>query len=93
MKQDQTFSKALEAVKKGYRIQRKGWNGKDMWIIYQPGGYVIANKNDAKGLGIPIGTNLTFLPFLLMKTADNCYVPWLASQTDILSDDWIILDK
>lgn len=93
MKENQTFSKALEAVKKGYRIQRKGWNGKDMWVVYQEGGRIIANEKVAKELHTPFGSNVKFLPYLLMKTAGNHYVPWLASQTDLLIDDWTIFDK
>jgi hypothetical protein len=31
------------------------------------------------------------LPYITMKTADNKIVPWLASQTDILADDWSVL--
>lgn len=38
------------------------------------------------------GTTLPLLPFILMKTADNCYVPWLASQTDILAEDYSIVN-
>ena len=30
-------------------------------------------------------------PYIQMKTADNKVVPWLASQTDILSDDWSVV--
>ncbi|MFI3322595.1 MAG: MW1434 family type I TA system toxin [Rikenellaceae bacterium] len=33
----------------------------------------------------------TFHPFIAMKTADNHFVPWLASQTDILSEDWMVI--
>lgn len=93
MKENQSFSKALEAAKKGHRIQRKGWNGKGMWLSYQKGGRVVVDERVSKELYVPVGSHVQFLPFLLMKTADNCYVPWLASQTDLLSDDWNILDK
>jgi len=33
----------------------------------------------------------TYLPFLMMKTADDKFVPWLASQTDILAEDWSVI--
>lgn len=84
------FSKALEAVKAGRKIRRKAWNGTGMFIVYQkgyPDGIAI-NKNTSDALGEPEGTICKFLPYLLFKTAQGPFVPWLASQTDILSDDW-----
>ena len=81
---DLTFSNALEALKKGKHVYRKGWNGKGMYIFIAGGNDIISNwiytngKND----------NFPLLPFIAMKTADNKVVPWLASQTDILAEDW-----
>lgn len=37
-------------------------------------------------------TSATLLPWIGMKTADNKFVPWLASQTDVLAEDWMILN-
>lgn len=84
------FSDALQNVKSGLKISRFGWNGKGMYLVYQkayPQGIPI-NKNTAEATGIPEGTVCRFLPYLMMKTADDSFVPWLASQTDILADDW-----
>lgn len=75
-----TFGLAIEALKKGLKVARKGWNGKDMWLDLVP-----ADKYEA----LRISNGL--LPWIGMKTADNCFVPWLASQTDMLSDDWEIV--
>lgn len=76
------FSDALQDLKNTHRIWRKGWNGKGMYLI----------------LFSPVAENLEILsvynvkyplaPFIIMKTADNMHVPWLASQTDILANDW-----
>lgn len=66
------FSIAIEELKAGMRVARKGWNGKGMWIKIQ--------KPD-------LHSKMT-LPYIYMKTADGHLVPWLASQTDILSSDW-----
>ena len=88
-----SFSKALEAVKSGKKICRQGWNGKGMWVAMQKG-YpegVKANKNSQEAYGVAEGTIIKVLPYLAMKTADDAFVPWLASQTDILAEDWIIL--
>lgn len=88
------FGKALEALKAGRRVARAGWNGKGMWLSYQKGypeGIAI-NANTAEATGIPQGTVCRFLPYLMMKTVDNSFVPWLASQTDVLAEDWSVVD-
>lgn len=87
------FSKALLEAKAGRKIQRAGWNGKGMFVTYQkgyPDGIPI-NANTAEALGIPQGTVKKFLPYLMMQTAQGDFVPWLASQTDILAEDWMSL--
>lgn len=66
------FSQALMALKKGQQICRKGWNGKGMFIMLQ--------KTTAK-------SKMT-LPYIFMSTADGDLVPWVASQSDLLADDW-----
>lgn len=84
------FGQALELLKSGRRVSRAGWNGKGMWLAYQrgyPEGIAI-NKNTADATGLAEGTVCKFLPYLIMRTAQGDFVPWLASQTDILADDW-----
>ena len=90
------FGKALEHAKEGYRVARFGWTGKGMWISYSPGHAALpapnlwsrANQEFAKSQG---GT-AEVLPCLTMKTADNkILMGWLASQTDMLADDWVVL--
>ncbi len=91
---DSSFSWALRRLKEGLKVSRDGWNGKGMWLAYQagyPAGIPI-NKNTATATGIPEGTVCKFLPYIMMKTADGSFVPWLASQTDLLSDDWDIVE-
>lgn len=82
-----SFSTALELLKQGQKICRKGWNGKGMWLSYldpyHNNQFSITEKDGAEG---------TFSPYIGMKTADNKYVPWLASQTDLLADDWMIAE-
>ncbi|HEY9474559.1 MAG TPA: DUF2829 domain-containing protein [Mycobacteriales bacterium] len=84
------FADALRAVKAGSRITRDGWNGRGMYVVYQagyPDGIPI-NANTATATGIPQGTVCRFRPYLMMRTVDGDFVPWLASQTDLLADDW-----
>jgi hypothetical protein len=70
-----SFEDALRALKKGNRICREGWNGKDMWLKLQT----------------PDANSKMTLPYIYMRTVQADLVPWLASQTDILSEDWQIL--
>ncbi len=89
------FSKALSSVKNGAKIQREGWNGKGMYVVYQkgyPSGIPI-NKNTAEALHADEGTICKFLPYLMMKTANGEFVPWLASQTDILASDRVVTNE
>lgn len=68
------FGQALEALKAGYKVNRKGWNGKGMYLgIIEGGGF-------RDGFRVQ--------DFIYMKTADDKIVPWLASQSDMLAEDW-----
>lgn len=69
------FSEALEELKKGFSIQRVGWNGKGMWIALQT----------------PDRNSKMTRPYIYMSTVDHDLVPWVASQTDLLADDWKLL--
>jgi hypothetical protein len=69
------FETALVALKDGFRVYRYGWNGRNMWIKMQK----------------PTTKSMMTLPYIFMKTAGNDLVPWLASQTDLLSEDWEIV--
>ncbi len=84
------FGEALAALKQGAHISRAGWNGKGMWLAYQPGypDGIAINANTAKATGLEQGTLCKFLPYIMMKTAGGEFVPWLASQTDVLGEDW-----
>lgn len=77
------FGYALDALRKGNRVSRSGWNGKGMWLRLVEN-YQIGHD--------PHITGLKLLPWIGMKTADGSFVPWLASQTDILSTDWEVLE-
>jgi hypothetical protein len=81
---------AIAAMKAGNKVARAGWNGKGMWLAYQrgyPEGIAI-NSNTALATGIPEGTLCKFLPYVMMRTAQGDFVPWLCSQTDLLAEDW-----
>lgn len=89
------FGQAIEKLKEGKKVTRKGWNGKGMYLWLKPSAVIksewcrdrflidICNQNggECKALGT-----------ICMKTADNCVLTgWLASQTDMLSEDWEVV--
>ena len=91
------FGQALDALKNGAYITRKGWNGKDMFLWLKRG-TVIREEwcHDATLLKLAMenGGTIEALPTICMKTADNKVLTgWLASQTDMLSNDWEIYFK
>lgn len=87
------FGQAIEAAKQGKKITRRGWNGKGMWVIYRSGyTEVPCNKTTADTVGIPEGTLFKVRPYLQMKCADDTFQMWLASQSDILAEDWEIVE-
>ena len=83
------FGMAIEALKMGHKVQRSGWNGKDMYlVILDP---ARDNLMTLSVSCVEATRELALQPFIVMKTVDNTYVPWLALQTDILAEDWGII--
>ena len=89
-----SFGLAIEAMKKGHRVARKGWNGKNMSVAYQKGypDGIPCNKNTAEAWGMKEGELFKCRPYLQMRCADGTFQMWLASQSDILADDWYIVE-
>lgn len=86
-----TFGLAVEALKKGYKVARAGWNGKGMFLFLVQGSTFKVNRPPLLGI-YPEGTEVNYCPHIDMKTADDKVVPWLASQTDVLAEDWEIVE-
>ena len=84
------FGAALENLKLGAKIERAGWNGKGMFLFLVPGSSFEVNRAPLLGI-YPAGTVIDYCPHIDMKTADNKVVPWLASQTDVLANDWAVV--
>lgn len=99
-----TFGEVIPAIKAGKRAFRTGWNGKDMWIAYSPGSVIEkpeqfwspANQNylrrlQSRSVTQPVGVRV--LPCITMKTASGeILMGWLASQTDMLAEDWMVVE-
>ena len=81
------FSIALIALKAGEKVARAGWNGKGMFIFLVPGSVFQVSRPPLLGI-YPEGTTVRYHAHIDMKTADGMVVPWLASQTDMLAEDW-----
>jgi hypothetical protein len=88
------FGLAIESLKKGFRVARFGWNGKNMFLFYNPGSHITVQEGRPLAASIPVGTPVDCRPYIMMKTADEqlTIVPWLASQSDMLADDWFIVE-
>lgn len=97
-----SFGHAVAAMKVGHKVARAGWNGKGMWLYLVPANSYPAqtqaakeywkdkqppqDENNVSAVMVPYGA------YIAMKTAQENVVPWLASQTDVLADDWSIVE-
>jgi len=91
-----TFGDAIAALKYGNRVARKGWNGKGMYLWLLPAAMVKAEwcrEPHLKEVAEANGGEIEALGSICMMTADKKVLTgWLASQTDMLAEDWEILD-
>lgn len=70
------IGEALEQMKEGNLVAREGWNGKDQHLALQT----------------PDTNSKMTLPYIYIRTVQGDLVPWLASQTDILAEDWVVVN-
>ncbi|ANH49101.1 DUF2829 domain-containing protein [Tritonibacter mobilis] len=95
-----SFGHALQALKEGHRVARAGWNGKGMWVALTPGSSFAAACAKPGHAAFHRACEMedqhqsvNLLPHLDMRAADGSMViGWLASQTDMLADDWQIVE-
>ncbi len=85
------FGGALEELKEGNKLEREGWNGKNMFIFLVRGSKFKVNRAPLLGI-YPEGTEINYHAHIDIKSADDMVVPWLASQTDVLANDWKVVD-
>ena len=77
------FGDALNWLKEGKLVAREGWNGKGLWLALQ----------------VPDAHSKMTLPYIYLNypvdaiNTPGARVPWLASQTDVLAEDWILVDE
>ena len=90
------FGEALDGLKHGLKVARAGWNGKSMFLFLLPAGRIpksaIHDPMLKKVLEDSGEDHFEALGSIRMKTADNKILTgWLASQTDMLAEDWFIV--
>ena len=90
-----TFGQAIESLKFGKKVARKGWNGKGMFLWLKPGTMVKSewcHDPELKAIADKNGGEIEALGTICMKTADDKILSgWLASQSDILAHDWVLM--
>lgn len=94
------FGEAIEALKNQKRVARHGWNGKGMWLVLMPALALPAfntqgterKVNDRTAKWIGEDQPLDCQPYIAMFNAQKQWQPgWLASQADMLADDWEVV--
>lgn len=86
------FGQAIEEMKKGNKVCRYGWNGKGMFLYYVSEGRYPVKMDAAKSIADKDGM-VNYGAYIAMKTVQGNVVPWLASQTDMLSEDWMLIKE
>jgi len=85
------FGDAIAALKAGKRVARAGWNGKGMFLFLVNGSTFTVNREPLLSI-LGEGTQVQYHAHIDMKTAQGYVVPWLASQADMLSEDWELVE-
>lgn len=92
-----TFGDAIAALKLGHRVARHGWNGRGMYLWLLPAAMVKAEwcrEPHLKAMAEANGGQIECLGSIRMMTADKKVLTgWLASQTDVLAEDWFVLSE
>lgn len=86
-----SFSQALVWIKSGKKAARTNWNGKGMFVFLVAGSVFKVNRPPLMGI-YPEGTEITYRPHIDMCTANGEIVPWVASQSDLLASDWVMVE-
>jgi hypothetical protein len=88
-----TFGNAVELLKLGHKMTRGGWNGKGMYIyLVGPGRYPPSTPAGEQIAESHTDGLVPHDPYIAMKTVRGSVVPWLASQGDVLGEDWEIVE-
>jgi hypothetical protein len=87
------FGRAVAALRAGARVSREGFNAPGQWLILVPGSTITVIADRPLGLAAPelVGQQVVYKPHIDIMTAQGSLVPWLASQSDVLAEDWYVV--
>lgn len=85
------FGDAVRALKDGKAVARQGWNGKGMFLYYVPAASYPAQTGFAKEYWGEVAL-VPYRAYIAMRTVQGDVVPWLASQSDVLEEDWVVVE-
>ncbi len=87
------FGLAIEAIRKGKKVCRKGWNGKGMFVYYvAASSYPVSRNYDSAVKGLFANDMVPYRAYMALKTAQNDIATWAPSGSDALAEDWMIID-
>ena len=90
------FGGAIEVLKQGHAVARKGWNGKGMWIALGQGNEALEAEKfwnpHSRAHAVKQGGTAKVEPYIIFKNAqDNIQMGWQPSQADVLANDWVVV--
>ena len=85
------FSQALELIKQGKKLKRKGWNGKDQFVYLVDGSKFKVNRAPLLGI-YEEGVEITYRPHIDMKYQDGTCGVWSPMMGDLMAEDWEVLE-
>ena len=88
------FSEALDLLKQGKKLQRKGWNGKNQMVAMQKG-YpegIPTNKNTREAWDLKEGELFVVEPYLQIQTVNKSHAMWVPSINDLFAEDWEVVE-
>jgi hypothetical protein len=91
----QGFGAALEELKQGNRVSRANWNGPGQWLVLVPASVIRVEASRPLGKAAPelVGQEVRYRAHIDIKTVQGEIVPWIASQSDLLAEDWYVVEQ
>lgn len=88
-----SFGQAVEFLKQGKKVSRRGWNGANQFVYYVPASKYPADQNPNSPIkGYFENDKVPYRAYLALKTAQNDVATWQPSISDVLADDWVIVE-
>ena len=84
------FGQAIKFLKSGFKLARKGWNGKGMFVYYIPANLYESYTEVGKSIADENG-KVKYNPYFAIKNVDNSVSTWIPSVNDCLAEDWYVV--